>query len=145
MAKSLKGPPSSSVARFFDPEVTARVSGPARPPEPPSHSSHIPDTAEVRPRWVKREFTLTGEADWAFSRLVAEIREATGARVTNSHVLRAIIHAIEASYGQVAAELRAVGRLGLPSNAADRAHDRLRFERRIALAIERGIRVARRD
>ncbi len=125
-------PPSSSVARLFDQSAVARALSPA------NSSGQQPDTTKLQPvvhdyrppqpAVIKREFVLTPTTEEALTRLVQIYRNATGTRLSNSHVMRAVLRGV--AHGMPAIE-REAGRLGplkLPSNAKGREAERERFE-----------------
>lgn len=151
MARPLReAPPSSAVARLLDVGAAARaitttaVSTPestnfgARP-EPASESRSCND---ARTMLVKREFVLTSVAERSLLGLINTIRHATGARVSASHVLRALLIAVEHAGPQIDHEARRLGALKLPSNASGRDAERSAFERRIAAALVAGMRAS---
>lgn len=151
MARPLREtPPTSAVARLLDVGAAARAvsSTAALAPESPNALSPAvtPIAAETRPlgpnTLIKREFVLTPATDRAMTTLIDSLRLATGARVSASHVLRALLLAVEHAQGCIESESRHVGRLRLPSNARGRDAERAEFERRIAAVLAAGMRAA---
>jgi hypothetical protein len=142
MAKSLKdSPPTSSAARFLDGAVASRalqrdgrVVPDATGPEP----AQMP-AVHLR-RWVKREFTLTPDADRAFGQLATLLRESTGTRLTNSHVFRALVHAVEPSFDALRREAASGGPYRLPGNGTGFERHRRQFELELTRAIQRALR-----
>lgn len=153
MARSLRDtPPTSSVARLFDSNAAGRATrslGPidAHGHDPGEHENARSPAGGMRAtapkcKPIKREILLSREADAAMERLVQMLRDATGARLTASHVARALLLAAEhaAPCIQQAAEL--LGPETLPSNAPAYESARRRFESRIARAIVEGMRAS---
>lgn len=137
MVRTLKDtPPTSSAARFFESSVAERVlrhaetaalqPPPARPAGQLSHAYS----------WVKREFTLSTDADRAFTQFVSLLRDSTGTRLHNSHAMRALIHAVEPAFEAVRRELLASGPYRLPGNGKGDEGRRCEFERRLSAAIQ---------
>jgi hypothetical protein len=102
-------------------------------------SSFIATERQHSPReradYVKRELTLDSCADAALTELVTLFRDGTNARMTTSHVARALLRVIALCRPQLEREARRLGPLRLPSNARGRELQRDEFERRIAEAI----------
>jgi hypothetical protein len=89
---------------------------------------------------VKREFILTPQVDEALRQLVDLFSRSTGAQVTNSHLLRAMLKGVSRSLRGIEAEAQAAGRIRRPSNARGREAERERYEEAMARAIIAGIR-----
>lgn len=161
MAKPLRDPsPSSSIVRLLDIEAATRAVSAVEPPalSPESNrdrdDSHLKSTSREQPvaapstapsdapTLVKREFILDSTADAALNRLIDLLRSATGARLSGSHAVRAMLHGVAACTESLRHEAAAIGRLKLPSNARGREGERRRFEDAIAAAIINGIRGA---
>lgn len=161
MAKPLRDPsPSSSVARLLDTDAAARAVSPGAPPRltldltrecgdprmelsSRDHSIVTPSTAPLdAATLIKREFILDATADASLNQLIDLLRNATGARLSGSHVVRAVLHGIAACTESLRREAAEIGRLKLPSNARGRGDERRRFEGTIAAAIINGIRAA---
>ncbi len=99
MAKALKNePPTSSVGRLLDREAVARgLHPPSESSRPPSNTDDRPFQPEVRkrlPAVLKREVILTSEAEETLSQLVQTYRQATRTRLSNSHVIRALLRGV---------------------------------------------------
>src|SRR5579864_1128449 len=100
MAKQLqKAPPTSSVARLLDLDAAARAVATNQPrpmletsaPHPfASGAALAAKPVDNRPR-IKRELVLTEKADATLTRLVELYRRQTGAKMTTSHVARAVL------------------------------------------------------
>ncbi len=143
MAKSLNKPvPSSSLARLLDESAVTRavskresldgnVRSVERGPEPP-----------LSARYVKREFVLTEELDTAVTELTGLVRRCTGARITHSHIARALFAAAAHCKPAMERELVETGKLKLPSNAKGNTGARERFEGILASAILAAMRVS---
>lgn len=142
-------PPSSAVARLLDVDAAARaVSTAVLGPE----SKNVVAPQEVTPKsrtpeqgalsFVKREFVLTPATEQSLLALIDLIRRTTGARLSASHVLRALLIGVEHARPSIEAESNRIGALKLPSNAHGREAERARFERRIAAALVAGMRAA---
>lgn len=91
---------------------------------------------------IKREFILSLEAEETLTRLVDLYRRSTGARLSGSHLLRAILKGAAACMGSLEREVHQMGRLKLPSNARGREAQREAFEDRLAEAFINAIRAA---
>lgn len=150
MARSLiHSPPSSTVARLLDASAAARAIGgvPLTTPNTPAGAiSPAPQAPEVlaRPEYIliKRELTLSPATDATFEQLIELYRGATGARLSASHLTRAMLKGLAHCLPSLQREAARIGRLKLPSNAREREQERELFERRIARAFIAGIRAA---
>jgi hypothetical protein len=147
MPKPLLRPqPTSSVANILDESVAraalARVT-PARRVEETEQAAHtnsvIADEALTETPTIRRQFILTPSADLTLKHIVALYSKATGSELTNSHVLRALLKAIEHAMPQLEHEAEQMGKLKRPKN--DRANEAHRdeFERKLASCIVAGM------
>jgi hypothetical protein len=157
MPKPLReSPPTSSVAHFFDMAAAARAVA------APAPRSEVADPTIEPPRGigldelpaaqalastgeranVKRQFVLTPSTDATFSRLVDLYERATSARLTSSHVARAVMKGIAHCMSALEREARHIGALKLPPNARGKELERDRFEARIADAFVAGVRAS---
>lgn len=133
MAKELTRPqPTSSVSRLLEPGVGRAVLHDAsRPvtelPSVPRARGETPDT--------KREFILTPSADETLKDVVRAISKATGANLTNSHFLRAVLKVIAHAMPDLEREAGRIGRLPRPSNARGKEPDREEYEAKLASAL----------
>ena len=136
MAKALHNtPPTSSVQRLFDKGAVARALGPPTLPSTLQGRDGMelaPSTPKRDSIVVKREFVLTPTADETLTRLVQVYREATGTRLSSSHVIRAILRGIAVGLPAIKGEVTRHGPLKLPSNARGYEAERDRFEQAIA-------------
>jgi hypothetical protein len=137
MAKALKNePPTSSVSRLFNREAVARALHPQpHSSRPPSYSDDRPSLGDERkhnPAVLKREFVFTSEAEETLSQLVRTYRQATGTRLSNSHVIRALLRGVAHGMSEIQREAELLGTLKLPSNAKGCEHERERFEDALA-------------
>lgn len=145
MPRTLRvSPPSSSVARLFDANAASRAlaapetSALVRRPELGEASSRL--EPPLNTSYTKREVTLCGVTDEAFSRLLQSFRESTGTRLSASHLIRALLHAVSEAVPSIEASARRLGRMRLPGNGRGTNAHRETFERKIALALLDGIR-----
>ena len=147
MPKPLLRPqPTSSVANILDESVAraalARVT-PARRVEETEQAAHttsvVADEALTETPTIRRQFILTPSADLTLKHMVALYSKATGSELTNSHVLRALLKAIEHAMPQLEHEAEQMDKLKRPKN--DRANEAHRdeFERKLALCIVAGM------
>ena len=147
MPKPLLRPqPTSSVANILDESVAraalARVI-PARRVEETEQAAHttsvVADEALTETPTIRRQFILTPSADLTLKHIVALYSKATGSELTNSHVLRALLKAIEHAMPQLEHEAEQMGKLKRPKN--DRANEAHRdeFERKLASCIVAGM------
>jgi hypothetical protein len=147
MPKPLLRPqPTSSVANILDESVAraalARVT-PARRVEETEQAAHttsvVADDALTETPTIRRQFILTPSADLTLKHIVALYSKATGSELTNSHVLRALLKAIEHAMPQLEHEAEQMGKLKRPKN--DRANEAHRdeFERKLASCIVAGM------
>lgn len=133
MAKTLKQtPPTSSVGRLLDKSAVARALSPANvSPSVASmgeFSPEIPDAIHHTPKLLKREFVLTPTTEEALTRLVQVYRNATGTRLSNSHMIRVLLRGVAHGLSSIEREADRLGPLKLPSNAKGRESQRERFE-----------------
>jgi hypothetical protein len=147
MPKPLLRPqPTSSVANILDESVAraalARVT-PARRVEETEQAAHttsvVAEEALTETPTIRRQFILTPSADLTLKHMVALYSKATGSELTNSHVLRALLKAIEHAMPQLEHEAEQMGKLKRPKN--DRANEAHRdeFERKLASCIVAGM------
>ena len=147
MPKPLLRPqPTSSVANILDESVAraalARVT-PARRVEETEQAAHttsvVADEALTETPTIRRQFILTPSADLTLKHMVALYSKATGSELTNSHMLRALLKAIEHTMPQLEHEAEQMGKLKRPKN--DRANEAHRdeFERKLASCIVAGM------
>ena len=147
MPKPLLRPqPTSSVANILDESVAraalARVT-PARRVEETEQAAHttsvVADEALTETPTIRRQFILTPSAALTLKHMVALYSKATGSELTNSHVLRALLKAIEHAMPQLEHEAEQMGKLKRPKN--DRANEAHRdeFERKLASCIVAGM------
>jgi hypothetical protein len=147
MPKPLLRPqPTSSVANILDESVAraalARVT-PARRVEETEQAAHttsvVADEALTETPTIRRQFILTPSADLTLKHMVALYSKATGSELTNSHVLRALLKAIEHAMPQLEHEAEQMGKLKRPKN--DRANEAHRdeFERKLASCMVAGM------
>lgn len=137
MAKALSNkPPTSSVARLLDQSAVARALSPMASPEqvpgPPQHQPVALDGRTPESAVIKREFVLTPAAEEALTRLVQIYRNASGTRLSNSHVIRAVLRGVAHGLPALEREASRMGPLKLPSNAKGREGARERFENTLA-------------
>lgn len=158
MAKQLSTPvPSSAIVRLFDMQTAASAVAPIEP-TPRTAAVRSPRPAAVVPArdvtpsvacepaardsapsgFIKRELVLTPAADETLVRLVNLYRRGTGAKVSASHVARAILCAVAHAMPSLEHEARRLGPMKLPSNARDRSVERERFEACLADAFLAG-------
>ena len=147
MPKPLLRPqPTSSVSNILDESVAraalARVT-PARRVEETEQAAHttsvVAGEALTETPTIRRQFILTPSADLTLKHMVALYSKATGSELTNSHVLRALLKAIEHAMPQLEHEAEQMGKLKRPKN--DRANEAHRdeFERKLASCIVAGM------
>ena len=145
-----ESPPTSAVARLLDVGAAARAVATTVVSAPEAMISVPPTTAAPQSgnrglgcsSFVKREFVLTPATEQSLTHLIDGIRRETGARVSASHVLRALLLAAEHAKANIETEARCIGPLKLPCNARGRESERAAFERRIAAALVAGMRSA---
>ena len=150
MARSLtQSPPSSTVARLLDVGAAARAIGETASAAAPEHANAVSSVSQAaessagrEPGVVKRELTLSPAADDVFDQLVELYRQATGARLSSSHLARAMLRGLSQCLPCLQREANRIGRLRLPSNARGHEPERQRFEERIAQAFIAGIRAS---
>lgn len=137
MARALKNePPTSSVGRLLDREAVARaLHPPFESSRPQSCSDGRPSMTQARNREsavLKREFVLTSEAEETLSQLVQTYRQATRTRLSNSHMIRALLRGVAHGMSEIQREAELLGALKLPSNAKGREREREWFEDALA-------------
>jgi hypothetical protein len=88
----------------------------------------------------QREFQLTRTTDATLEDLVLLYKRATGAELTRSHVLRAVLKALEEQMPRLERAAAGIGPLRRPSNAKGFEEAREEFEEQIKQAFLRGIR-----
>ncbi|MFN0133118.1 MAG: hypothetical protein ACKVW3_11425 [Phycisphaerales bacterium] len=139
MAKTLTTPPpSSSVARMFDVAAAAAAIGNPLPvphavPPPPREVPQRMDPEVTRS--IKREVILTTDTDETLTRCLAAMQKGTRTRLNTSHLVRAILRAMEGVVPALESQGRQLGPLRLPGNGPGTGPLREAFERRIAAAI----------
>ena len=80
----------------------------------------------------KREVSLSSEAEKTLSQLVQTYRQATRTRLSNSHVIRALLRGVAHGMSEIRREAELLGTLKLPSNAKGCEHEREQFEDALA-------------
>jgi hypothetical protein len=160
MAKELKQPaPSSSIANILDdtetlaatgktaarPVVAERPTGQAVAPLRPSPVAEAPATP-TRPTGeladIVRQYQLTPTTDGHFNQLHMMICAATRARLPQTSVYRALLHAVGNALPQLEREAQRIGRLRVPKNAKGYEAQRDELEEIVAAAITAGMRAA---
>jgi hypothetical protein len=107
-----------------------------------SHArSSSPTYAEFSPT-LSRQFTLTPRTDATTERLVELFRRVTRTRMTTSHVMRAVLKALQHGMPEIERAARSIGPTPLPSNAKGGEVERERFEAFLADAIVAGMRAS---
>jgi hypothetical protein len=151
MAKSLQHPPpSSTVARLLDAGAAARAIDPPRGPAQATPADHGPTSDSPRRAVqmnereppIKRELTLSLGSDDTFTELIDLYRRATGARLSASHIIRAVLVGIAPCLPALQREANRIGRWRLPSNAPGYEEQRQQLEHRIGQAFIAGVRAA---
>lgn len=132
MPKPLSTPPTSTVARLLD---ASAVTGAVDRPAASSQSSPHGPKARRRARPVKREVVLTDHTAEVLDVLVERLRAASHTRLSASHVVRALISALEPSVNALEVEVAASGPWRLPANGEPHDVDRAAFEQRMADAM----------
>lgn len=153
MARTLqRPPPSSSLARLLDTgaanRATARPDDSTTVHEQDAHSAkvnferqhvaalaHLP-TGEIRRR-IKREVLLCPETEETLDELVRFLRLGTRARVTTSHLVRALLRAVAPHLTAIRLRAAQLGPQRLPSNAPGCEAARRQFEQMIAAILIR--------
>lgn len=145
-------PPTSSVARLLDTGAATRaISRQQDSPAalPPGDSSTRSDgetangsevaypSAESAPRRIKREILLCPETDETLDELVRFLRLGTRARVTTSHLVRALLRAVAPDLQSIRLRAAQLGPRRLPSNAPGSEAARRQFEELIAAILIR--------
>jgi hypothetical protein len=87
----------------------------------------------------QREFQLTRSTDETLEDLVTLYRRSTGAELTRSHVLRAVLKAVAERMPRLRQEAGGIGPLRRPSNAKGFEEAREEFEEQIKQAFLRGM------
>ena len=140
MPKTLtEPPPTSSVARLLDKGAVARALSPGlSPPRTPSASFEAAGVSLVsghgeapRASPIKREFVLSHEADATLATLVSIYRQATGSRLSASHIVRALLRSAEHGLESIEREAQRLGFLKLPSNDKGHEAQRKAFEAKL--------------
>lgn len=141
MPKTLTDPPpTSSVARLLDRGAVARALSPGPSPlRMPSASFEAAGVSVVsghgeaaRQCPIKREFVLSRETDATLATLVSIYRQATGSRLSASHIVRALLRAAEHGLESIEREAQRLGLLRLPSNGKGHEAQRKAFEAKLA-------------
>ena len=139
----IKQQPSSSVANFLDIEAAKAAIAPLQESEEldikeksgnivieseeSSHNEHQVETPHIR-----RQFILTSSADFTLKQLIGIYERSTGSGLTNSHMLRSILKAIDLAMPQIEESAENLGKLKRPKNDPANEAQREEFERKIA-------------
>lgn len=89
---------------------------------------------------IKREFILTRAADDTLQDAVRLLSRATGANLTNSHFLRAVLKTVQLAMSELEHEAAKLGKLKRPSNARGNEAEREEYEERLAEVVHSAIR-----
>lgn len=150
MPKPLTKPqPSSSIANFLDVEAAKAALAPVHELEETkfkekSQNALVDRLADakqdingfpVETPHIRRQFILTNSADFTLKQLIGIYERATGSGLTNSHMLRAILKALENAMPQIEESAEQLGRLKRPKNDPANEAQREEFERKIATSI----------
>jgi hypothetical protein len=103
-----------------------------------------PKTNAERPD-KKRQFVLTEGAERALDGAVSTLRNATRARLTDSHFLRALFLVVRHAMPHLEEEASKIGTLKRPSNARGNEEARELFEQALAKALLAAIRSSSRS
>lgn len=143
MPKPLQQPPPiSAVSRFLNEDGVSRA---LRPPESASDAPRDhPQAFGAGKRTVKREFVLTAAAANTMDALVEALRQLTGARVSGSHALRAMLIAVEGALPLIGREIVPGEAWRLPANGARFEASRTSFEQRLGEVLLKAVQHARR-
>jgi hypothetical protein len=158
MPKPLNKPqPTSSVANLLEPGVAAAALAPTGTLSPTApRNSPIPNEGQIvgsdqavaagvptgELANITRQFILTSSTDETLKRLLAVYSRASGANLTNSHVLRAILKAVSHAMPELEREATRLRALKRPSNARGKEALREEFEKKLATAFVAGMRAA---
>lgn len=139
MARTLRDtPPSSSIARLLDTGAAARATAPRDAAPAAMTGGAVSETGwsdrpdAVRPSRIKREVLLCPETDEVLDELVRILRRSTRARVTTSHVVRALLLATSKRLEIIRRQATHLGPRRLPSNAQGNDQARRDFEETLA-------------
>jgi hypothetical protein len=91
---------------------------------------------------ITRQFILTPTTDETLKRLITIYNRASGANLTNSHVLRAILKGVAHAMPELEREAARLRALKRPSNARGKEALREEFEQKLAAAFIAGMRAA---
>lgn len=152
MAKPLTVPqPTSSVANLLESGVAAAAlrpvpsgmpadghAGMRAVPHPGPHVGRPVPTGE--PANLKREFVLTPTADDTLNQLLTVFGRGTVSKLTNSHVLRAVLHAVRHAMPELEKQAARLGPLRRPSNARGNEAERDELEKKLAACLVAGMR-----
>ncbi|MCK6478322.1 MAG: hypothetical protein L6Q35_15995, partial [Phycisphaerales bacterium] len=122
---------SSPVSRLLDASAVSRAVGPV-PATDPAQPSAAPSKARRPAHPVKREVVLTEHTAEVLDVLVDRLRAATRTRLSASHLVRALVMAVEPSLAGIEVQVASTGPWRLPANGARHDADRAEFERRMA-------------
>jgi hypothetical protein len=157
MPKPLNKPqPTSSVANLLEPGVAAAALAPTGTLSPAPRNSPIPNEGRIvgsdqavaagvptgELANITRQFILTSSTDETLKRLLAVYSRASGANLTNSHVLRAILKAVSHAMPELEREATRLRALKRPSNARGKEALREEFEKKLTAAFVAGMRAA---
>jgi hypothetical protein len=158
MPKPLTKPqPTSSVANLLEPGVaaaalapvggpshTTQTNGPVLPTGQMDAGNLMVVTGERTGETanITRQFILTATTDETLKRLIAVYNRASGANLTNSHVLRAILKGVAHAMPELEREATKLRVLKRPSNARGKEALREEFEQKLAVAFVAGMRAA---
>lgn len=133
MPKPLMTNETSPVTRLLDASAVSRAVGPVPPPEQEPAAGAPKPRRPAHP--VKREVVLTEHTAEVLDVLVDRLRAATRTRLSASHLVRALVLAIEPSLAGIEVQVASTGPWRLPANGARHDADRAEFERRMADAV----------
>lgn len=152
MAKPLTIPqPTSSIANLLESGVAAAAlrpvpsgtpvdghAGMRAVPHASPHTGRPVPTGEPANR--KREFVLTPTADETLTQLLSVFGRGTGSKLTNSHVLQAVLHAVRHAMPELEKQAARLGPLRRPSNARGNEAERDELEKKLAACLVAGMR-----
>ena len=158
MPKPLNKPqPTSSVANLLEPGVAAAALAPTGTLSPTTpQNGPLPNQGRIvgsdqavtagvptgEFANITRQFILTPSTDEILKRLIVVYNRASGANLTNSHLLRAILKAVAHAMPELEREATRLRALKRPSNARGKEALREDFEQKLAAAFVAGMRAA---
>jgi len=125
----------------LEPTVTTSAAKSLRPTVVPKREQVAPkEVSRSRQQLRPKEFLLARNQEEVLRQVKETLAQETGADLSASHILRALLLGLVEALPSVRRELSRLGPINRPPNGAEHEHEREQLEHRLKEAMMRGIR-----